>query len=109
VSLGVLQRPHETRNGRIPNDVPHVHVPREGDVAALAHHLTIEPPGGGGQPGSFSLAGQLITLTSGEVAITKNLDIEGLGAGMLTVSGNNASRIFDISGGERHHRRPDHH
>jgi hypothetical protein len=45
------------------------------------------------------LAGQTITLTSGEVAITKNLDIEGLDASQLTVSGNNARRIFDISGG----------
>jgi len=46
-----------------------------------------------------SLAGQTITLTSGELAISKNLDIEGLGADNLTISGNNASRVFDISGG----------
>src|SRR5438552_5662897 len=46
-----------------------------------------------------SLAGQTITLTSGELAITKNLDIEGLGADQLTVSGNDTSRVFDISGG----------
>src|SRR5437879_1843867 len=36
------------------------------------------------------LAGQTITLTSGELAIDKSLDIEGLGADQLTVSGNNA-------------------
>src|SRR5262249_43305552 len=46
-----------------------------------------------------SLNGQTITLTSGQLAITKNLDIEGLGADQLTVSGNHASRIFNISGG----------
>jgi hypothetical protein len=46
-----------------------------------------------------SLAGQTITLTSGQLVINHNLDIEGLGAGNLTVSGNNASRVFDISGG----------
>jgi hypothetical protein len=46
-----------------------------------------------------SLAGQTITLTNGELAITQNLDIEGLGANQLTVSGNNASRVFDISAG----------
>src|SRR5260370_24675236 len=46
-----------------------------------------------------SLAGQTITLTSGELAIDKSLDIEGLGADQLTVSGNDASRVFDISGG----------
>jgi hypothetical protein len=46
-----------------------------------------------------SLRGQTITLTGGELAITKNLDIEGPGANQLTVSGNGASRVFDISGG----------
>ena len=40
-----------------------------------------------------------ITLTSGELAITHSLDIEGPGAHQLTVSGNHASRIFDISSG----------
>ena len=38
-----------------------------------------------------------ITLTSGELAITKNLDIEG--AAHITVSGNNSSRVFDIRPG----------
>src|SRR5438105_15256393 len=33
-----------------------------------------------------SLAGQTITLTSGELVIDKSLDIEGLGADQLTVS-----------------------
>src|SRR5262245_34442944 len=40
-----------------------------------------------------SLKGKTITLTSGELAITKSLDIEGLGAANLTVSGNDASRV----------------
>jgi hypothetical protein len=44
-----------------------------------------------------SLAGQTITLTKGELAITKSLDIEGLGANQLTVSGNNQSLVFDIT------------
>src|SRR5262245_36751127 len=46
-----------------------------------------------------SLLGQIITLTGGELAITKSLDIEGPGANQLTVSGNHASRVFDISAG----------
>src|SRR5262245_37736536 len=46
-----------------------------------------------------SLLGQTITLTGGELAITRDLDIEGPGANQLTVSGNHASRVFDISGG----------
>jgi hypothetical protein len=43
------------------------------------------------------LARQTITLTQGELAITQSLDIEGLGASQLTISGNNASRVFDIT------------
>jgi hypothetical protein len=43
------------------------------------------------------LRGQ-ITLTGGELAITKDLDIEGPGADNLAVSGNHGSRIFAISG-----------
>ena len=46
-----------------------------------------------------SLQGQTIALTSGELALTKSLDIEGLGAGQLAVSANHHSRVFDISGG----------
>src|SRR6516225_5855181 len=46
-----------------------------------------------------TLDGQTITLTSGELAFSKSLDIEGPGASLLAVSGNNASRVFDISGG----------
>jgi predicted outer membrane repeat protein len=44
-----------------------------------------------------SLGGQTITLTSGELAITKGLTIQGPGAGQLTVSGNNTSRIFEVN------------
>jgi hypothetical protein len=46
-----------------------------------------------------SLAGQTITLTNGELAISQDLDIEGLGANQLAISGNNSSRIFDIGTG----------
>src|SRR5579864_1046005 len=43
-----------------------------------------------------SLAGQTITLTSDELKIKKSLDIEGPGAGLLAVSGNDTVRVFDI-------------
>src|SRR5262249_23635893 len=46
-----------------------------------------------------SLKQKTITLTNGELAITKDLDIEGLGAQQLALSGNHASRIFDLSAG----------
>ena len=44
-----------------------------------------------------SLAGQTITLTSGELLIKNSLTIAGPGAGNLTVSGNHASRVFEAS------------
>jgi hypothetical protein len=49
-----------------------------------------------------SLAGQTITLTDGELALTDTTGtttITGLGAGPLTISGNHASRVFNISTG----------
>lgn len=39
---------------------------------------------------------QIITLTSGELKITDNLTIHGLGANRLTISGNNISRVFNV-------------
>jgi photosystem II stability/assembly factor-like uncharacterized protein len=45
------------------------------------------------------LTGQTITLTSGEILIDKNIEISGPGMLNLTVSGNNASRIFRIQNG----------
>jgi hypothetical protein len=40
-----------------------------------------------------------ITLTGGELDVTDDLTVTGPGANLLTVSGNDASRAFDISGG----------
>ncbi|WP_017721297.1 DUF4347 domain-containing protein [Kamptonema formosum] len=45
-----------------------------------------------------SLANQTITLTSGQLNITKNLTVDGAAAPGLTVSGNNASRVFEVAG-----------
>jgi hypothetical protein len=45
------------------------------------------------------LAGQTITLTSGELALKNSVDIEGLGASLLAVSGNDSSRVFSIQEG----------
>ncbi len=48
-----------------------------------------------------SLNGQTITLnkTSGELLITKSLDIEGPAKGQLTISGGGVSRVFEIGSG----------
>ena len=48
-----------------------------------------------------NLSGQKITLTIGELEITDDLTINGLGANLLTVSGNNLSRVFLIDDGDR--------
>jgi hypothetical protein len=45
------------------------------------------------------LDGQTITLTSDQITINNSVDIEGPGASLLTISGNDANRVFDISGG----------
>jgi hypothetical protein len=44
------------------------------------------------------LGGQTITLAS-QLAVGKSVDIEGPSAAQLTVSGNNATRVFDIQSG----------
>jgi hypothetical protein len=46
-----------------------------------------------------SLDGQTITLSSDQLTINRSLDIEGPGASLLAISGNNANRIFSINGG----------
>jgi predicted outer membrane repeat protein len=43
-----------------------------------------------------SLKGQTITLTSGQLEISKSLTIQGLGASQLTVSGDSLSRVFQV-------------
>src|SRR6516225_4543869 len=45
-----------------------------------------------------NLDGQTITLKS-ELLLDKNLTITGPGAGQLTVSGNNSSRVFEAASG----------
>jgi len=40
-----------------------------------------------------------ITLTSGQLSITDDLILDGPGVNRLTISGNDASRVFGVSGG----------
>ncbi len=47
------------------------------------------------------LSGSTINLANGELLINKNLNIVGLGAGNLTVSGQNLSRVFEVYTGAR--------
>lgn len=46
---------------------------------------------------NFSVTG-MVGLTSGALSISKNLTINGPGPGLLTISGNNTSQVFLISG-----------
>jgi hypothetical protein len=46
-----------------------------------------------------ALSGRTITLTGGPLVIKTGLDIEGPGATRLTISGNDASRIFEVDQG----------
>lgn len=46
-----------------------------------------------------ALAGRTITLAGTELAITGHTNITGLGANRLTISGNNASRVFNVGAG----------
>ena len=46
-----------------------------------------------------SLDGQTITLTSDQLEIKTSLDIEGPGAGLLAISGNDANGMFKVKGG----------
>jgi hypothetical protein len=45
-----------------------------------------------------SLDGQTIALTNGELVIDKSLRVAGPGAGLLAISGNGVSRVFDLMG-----------
>jgi hypothetical protein len=56
----------------------------------------IDTPSGGTVDFQAGLSGTII-LSTGELAISKDLTISGPGAGVLTVSGNHASRVFDIA------------
>jgi len=47
---------------------------------------------------TFTTAGQ-ITLTTGEIAVTDSLSINATPANLLTINGNNASRIFNTAAG----------
>ncbi len=44
-----------------------------------------------------SLDGKTITLTSGQLTISKNLTIQGPGANQLTISGDQLSRVFEVN------------
>src|SRR6516162_3385348 len=83
----------ETLEGRcLPSTVTNL---SDHDPGSLRDAITKTPSGGtvDFQPG---LTGTIV-LTSGELAISKDLTIEGPGADGITVSGNHACRVFDVA------------
>jgi hypothetical protein len=64
--------------------------------AGSLRQAIIDTPAGGTVDFQPGLSGT-ITLTSGELAINQDLTISGPGASVITVSGNNASRVFDLT------------
>jgi hypothetical protein len=73
------------------------HVTNTNDSGAGSLRQTIADAASGGFIDIDPCLMGTITLTTGELAISKNLAINGPGANKLTVSGNNASRIFSIN------------
>ena len=72
--------------------------------AANSGPFTLRAAIGSAPPGSTitfaaDLIGQTITLTTGELFINQSLTIVGPGAASLALSGNFASRVFNVSGG----------
>lgn len=63
-------------------------------ACSLRDVVTVAPPG---STITFAVTGT-ITLTSGAIGINQDLTIDGPGAGSLTISGNDASRIFVVGG-----------
>src|SRR6516162_2302186 len=64
--------------------------------AGSLRQAILDTPSGGTVDFQPGLSGT-ITLTTGELLIAKDLTIAGPGAGVLTVSGNQASRVFNIA------------
>jgi hypothetical protein len=66
------------------------------DGAGSLRQAIIDTPAGGTVDFQPGLTGTIM-LTTGELAIGKDLTIAGPGADVITVSGNHASRVFDIA------------
>src|SRR5262249_21838325 len=67
----------------------------DGGPGSLREAIALTPPGGTGDFQS-GLTGT-ITLTAGQLTLDKDLTLAGPGADVLTVSGNRASRVFEIT------------
>jgi predicted outer membrane repeat protein len=103
--------PHRDRRGsrrRLRSFAPRLEVLEDRCVPSTVNNLMDSGPGSlrqaiadtplGGTVGFQPGLSGTITLTSGELQITRDLTIAGPGADVITVSGNHASRVFGIFG-----------
>lgn len=67
-------------------------------VTGSLRWAVINTPANGTVDFASSMSGQTIALKGGQLVLDKQLTIKGLGVSKLTVSGNNASRVFYVSG-----------
>ncbi len=67
--------------------------------AGSLRQAILDAPSGSMITFANSLRGKTITLSSGPLSITQNLDIDGPGASELAVSGGGASQVFDVGSG----------
>jgi probable HAF family extracellular repeat protein len=64
--------------------------------AGSLRQAILDTPAGGKVDFQPGLTGT-ITLTTGELAVNKDLTVAGPGAGTVTISGNQSSRVFDLT------------
>src|SRR5262245_57178452 len=93
--------PPEHLEGRLALSAYHVTTLTDGVAGSLRDAITQANAHDGAEIIDFQpgLTGT-IALTGGELELTDDLTINGPGADSLTVSGNNASRIFKVESGK---------
>src|ERR1700730_3282857 len=107
-------RPGQSRRRRVPPHwIPRLEALEDRTVLST---LTVTNPADDGSSGTLravlagaqsgdtirfahQLMGQTIILIHGQLIVNQSLDLVGLGPDSLTINGNAAGRIFDVSGG----------
>lgn len=72
--------------------------PSDPPIAGSLRWAIVGTPANGLVDFSSSLKGKTILLKAGQLVVDKALNIRGLGCNRLTVSGNNVSRVFFVTG-----------
>ena len=114
-SKGTSGKHHSSRRGNLKRRTRFAPVCDGLEVRALLSNIVVTNNGDSG-PGSLrqaitsapsgatilfanSLRGETITLSSGPLVLNQNVNIDGLGASKLSVSGGGSSEVFNVTGG----------